>query len=486
MYDFARGRTILREAFASVIEQLCMSAQSELGEFYDEYVAMILDEFKTQKQGWYRIASKECWTGEDLVGKPEHCIVKGACAEAFRSGQLLEENKDFFTSRWALWKHHKGEHHSKKMGYQLLDTKNSAISSRVLRNRSVSNPYGAAAAPENDKDIAAQSVADRLRHCEDACWAMLLEDLRLECTAKAVERVLNAPLVSPPFPTLALPGAGASNVRSELILTSPITALAPAETGGVAGAGKEIDYAARRRERLKKEAQAFRDKNTSDGTNTNANGNGNVSTLSPLAAVRRYDPALLDVQIDSAEYLQSLAELRKSRLHGFTSERENQGAGQKREDSDDSGFDSENEGVVDRESLQRLSVDLKQSPEKWFGQESSDGRKYSRTKKESKSKNSKGLRNIYEDIYGDSGRGSTMCDALEMQEFGGWKNREKLLNDQNQARETRMQSESQSQHAQLPSAGPALDPRGRGRAISMEPGSSGKDSDYNPLHWQRK
>jgi len=79
----------------------------------------ILDEFKPPKQGWLRLASKDCWAGTDIVGKLEYCIVKKSCVGAFRSGQTLIENEDYFTSRWGFWKHHRGEKHSKNAAFQV-------------------------------------------------------------------------------------------------------------------------------------------------------------------------------------------------------------------------------------------------------------------------------------------------------------------------------------------------------------------------------
>jgi len=39
--DFSRGKAILDETLLNVAEKLSISAQNELGEFYDDYVSMV-------------------------------------------------------------------------------------------------------------------------------------------------------------------------------------------------------------------------------------------------------------------------------------------------------------------------------------------------------------------------------------------------------------------------------------------------------------
>jgi len=454
-----------------------------------------------QKQGWQRVASKECWTTkEQLAEKPEYCIVDGACVDAFRSGtsgQSLVENKDYFTSRWRLWSHRRGQLHAKNLAYQMLDAKNSAIYSRglqtVVNKVARTNRKSTSTSSRDLTDTTASAIEggaaannnNPFAACQDACWALLIEDLRLECTAQAVERALNLPSPAP-HPTIAVPDANTGSSASAISvdvnnkntdITSPSSVV-----GNEVGAETVEDYAERRRARLIKEARTHRNAIT-----TCVDAAPSTGVTSPLAGKRTFDPALLDAKLDTEEDLRNLELLGKSRVHGYKDNFFR--------DSDDSGFDSENDAVVERKTLQRLSASLSQnSSEKWFGYESSSKKNNGERKRTTPAE-------AYADIYGDAGRGSIISDTLEMRVFGGWEDREKVLKANSKAD---AQAVSVS-NTFLPTAGPHckqppndttlnhtsifssndienFSGEGKGIRPTLPEQGSGKNPDYNPIH----
>lgn len=422
----------------------------------------------------------------------------GTCVDAFRSGtsgQSLVENKDYFTSRWRLWSHRRGQSHAQKLAYQMLDAKNSAIYSRGLHtvvnkvartNRKSTSSRNVTTASAIEGEAAANNP---FAACQDACWALFIEDLRLECTAQAVERALN--LSSPaPHPTIAVPDANTgSSVKSVDVnnkntdITSPSSAVGGANA---AGAESDQDYAERRRARLIKEAQAYRNAST-----TCVDAAPSTGVTSPLAGKRTFDPALLDAKIDTEEDLRNLELLGKSRVHGYKDKYCH--------DSDDSGFDSENDGVIERKTLQRLSATLNSS-EKWYGHGSSSKKNNGETKKTTLAEAQK-LESTYADIYGDAGRGSIMSDALEMRAFGGWEDREKLMKANGKAdaqavsvsttfsptagpHDKRPPNNTTLNHTSIFKSNDIENVSGEDKSVkptSPEQGS-GKNSDYSPIH----
>lgn len=428
----------------------------------------------------------------------------GTCVDAFRSGtsdQSLVENKDYFTSRWRLWSLRRGQSHAQKLAYQMLDAKNSAIYSRGLqtkvnkvartnRKSTSSRNVTTASAIEGEAEAAAN---DPFAACQDACWALFIEDLRLECTAQAVERALN--LSSPAsHPTIAVPDANTgSSVKSVDVNNKNTDIKSPSSVGNEAGAEIDLDYAERRRARLIKEAQAYRNAST---TCVDAASSTGVTLTSPLAGKRTFDPALLDAKIDTEDDLRNLELLGKSRVHGYKDKYCH--------DSDDSGFDSENDGVIERKTLQRLSESLAQnSSEKWYEYGSSSKKNNDETKKTTLAEAEK-LGNTYADIYGDAGRGSIMSDALEMREFGGWEEREKLMKANAKAdaqavsisttflptggpHDKRPPNDTTLNHTSIFKSNDIENVSGEGKSVeptSPEQGS-GKNSDYSPIHAAR-